>query len=125
MRPRSAFQVFKFGLRMDMKFLLDWKKLLFNNNNKRYLRLLKKERLKNWWTGKMIMCYVTVRHCLHGYLTFCGQVYSFNSLLYPEMHSKSTKVSISAVILIKVNHKLKTVMLDSLNINVFLSSRLL
>ena len=27
-------------------------------------------------------------HCLHGYLTFCGQVYSFNSLLYPEMPSK-------------------------------------
>ena len=27
-------------------------------------------------------------HCLHGYLTFCGQVYSFNSLLYPDMPKK-------------------------------------
>ena len=30
-------------------------------------------------------------HCLHGYLTFCGQIYSFNSLLYPDMPSKSKK----------------------------------
>ena len=64
-------------------------------------------------------------HCLHGYLTFCGQVYSFNFLLYPEMPSKSKKESSSAVILVKINHKLKTVMLDSLNIHEFLSSRLL
>ena len=64
-------------------------------------------------------------HRLHGYLTFCGQVYSFNSLLYPEMPSKSKKESFSAVILVKANHKLKTVMLDSLNIHEFLSSRLL
>ena len=64
-------------------------------------------------------------HCLHGYLTFCGQVYSFNFLLNPEMPSKSKKESFSAVILVKVNHKLKTVMLDSLNIHEFLSSRLL
>ena len=64
-------------------------------------------------------------HCLRGYLTFCGQVYSFNSLLYPDMPSKSKKESFSAVILVKVNHKLKTVMLDSLNIHEFLSSRLL
>ena len=64
-------------------------------------------------------------HCLNGYLTFCGQVYSFNSLLYPDMPSKSKKESFSAVILVKVNHKLKTVMLDSLNIHEFLSSRLL
>ena len=63
-------------------------------------------------------------HCLHGYLTFCGQVYSFNSLLYPEMPSKSKKESFSAVILEKVNHKLK-MMLDSLYIHVFSSSRLL
>lgn len=64
-------------------------------------------------------------HCLHGYLTFCGYVYSFNSLLYPDMPSKSKKESFSAVILVKVNHKVKTVMLDSLNIHEFLSSRLL
>ena len=64
-------------------------------------------------------------HCLHGYLTFCGHVYSFNSLLYPDVPSKSKKKSFSAVILVKVNHKLKTVMLDSLNIHEFLSSRLL
>ena len=64
-------------------------------------------------------------HCLHGYLTFCGQVYSFNSLLYRDMPSKSKKESFSAVILVKLNHKLKTVMLDSLNIHEFLSSRLL
>ena len=64
-------------------------------------------------------------HCLHGYLTFCGQVYSFNSLLYPDMPSKSKKESFSAFILVKVNHKLKTVMLDSLNIHELLSSRLL
>ena len=64
-------------------------------------------------------------HCLHGYLTFCGQVYSFNFPLYPEMPSKSKKESSSAVILVKINHKLKTVMLDSLNIHEFLSSRLL
>ena len=64
-------------------------------------------------------------HCLHGYLTFCGQVYSFNFLLYADMPSKSKKESFSAVILAKVNHKLKTVMLDSLNIHEFLSSRLL
>ena len=56
-------------------------------------------------------------HCLHGYLTFCGHVYSFNSLLYREMPSKSEKESFSAVILVKLNHKLKTVMLDSLNIH--------
>ena len=62
---------------------------------------------------------------LHGYLTFCGQVYSFNSLLYPDMPSKSKKESFSAVIFVKVNHKLKTVMLDSLNIHELLSSRLL
>ena len=30
-------------------------------------------------------------HCLHGYLTFCGQFNSFNSLLYPDMPSKSKK----------------------------------
>ena len=30
---------------------------------------------------------------LQGYLTFCGQLYSFNSLLYPDMHSKSKKES--------------------------------
>ena len=47
---------------------------------------------------------------------FCGQVYSFNPLLYPDMPSKSKRESFSAVILVKVNHKLKTVMLDSLNI---------
>ena len=64
-------------------------------------------------------------HCLHGYLTFCGQVYSFNSLLYREMPSKSKKESFSAVILVKLNHKLKTAMLDSLKIHKFLSSRLL
>ena len=64
-------------------------------------------------------------HCLHGYLTFCGHVYSFNSPLYPDMPSKSKRESFSAVILVKVNHKLKTVMLDSLNIHDFLSSRLL
>ena len=63
--------------------------------------------------------------CLHGYLTFCGHVYSFNSLLYPDVPSKSKKESFSAVILVKVNHKLKTVMLESLNIHEFLSSRLL
>ena len=62
-------------------------------------------------------------HCLHGCLTFCGQVYSFNFLLYPDMPSKSKKESFSAVILVKVNHKLKTVMLDSLNIHEFLISR--
>ena len=28
-------------------------------------------------------------HCLHGYLTFYGQVYSFNFLFYPDMPSKS------------------------------------
>ena len=47
---------YKFGLPMDMKFLIDWKKFSFNNNNnsnnndnnnKRYLRLLKKKRLEN------------------------------------------------------------------------------
>ena len=64
-------------------------------------------------------------HCLLGYLTFCGEVYSFNSLLYPDMPSKSKKESFSAVILVKLNDKLKTVMLDSLNIHEFLSSRLL
>ena len=64
-------------------------------------------------------------HCLNGYLTFCGQVYSFNSLLYPDMPSKSKKESFSAAILVKLNHELKTVMLDSLNIHEFLSSRLL
>ena len=64
-------------------------------------------------------------YCLHGYLTFSGQVYSFNSLLYPDMPSKSKRESFSVVILVKVNHKLKTVMLDSLNIHEFLSSRLL
>ena len=64
-------------------------------------------------------------HCLHGYLIFYGQVYSINSLLYPDMPSKSKKESFSAVILVKLNHKLKTVMLDSLNIHEFLSSRLL
>ena len=64
-------------------------------------------------------------HCLHGYLTFCGQQYSFNFLLYPDMPSKSKKESFSAVILVKVNHKLKTVMLDSLNNHEFYSSRLL
>ena len=64
-------------------------------------------------------------HYLHGYLTFCGQVCSFNSLLYPDMPSKSKKKSFSVVTLVKVNHKLKTVMLDSLNIHEFLSSRLL
>ena len=64
-------------------------------------------------------------HCLHGYLTFCGQVYSFNSLSYPDMPSKTKKESFFAAILVKVNHKLKTVMLDSLNIHDFLSSRLL
>ena len=64
-------------------------------------------------------------HCLHGYFTFCGQVFSFNSLLYPDVPSKSKKESFSAVILVKVDHKLKTVMLDSLNIHEFLSSRLL
>ena len=63
--------------------------------------------------------------CLHGYLTFCGQAYSLNSLLYPDMPSKSKKKSFSAVTLVKVNHKLKTVTLDSLNIREFLSSRLL
>ena len=42
-------------------------------------------------------------HCLHGYLTFCGQVYSFNFLLYQDMPSKSKKESFSAVILVKVN----------------------
>ena len=57
-------------------------------------------------TGKMIMCYVTTVHCLHGYLTVCGQLYSFNSLLYPAIPSKSKKESFSAVILEKVNHKL-------------------
>ena len=41
------------------------------------------------------------------------------------MPSKSKKESFSAVILVKLNHKLKTVMLDSLNIYEFLSSRLL
>ena len=64
-------------------------------------------------------------HCLQGYLTFCGQVYSFNFLFYPDMPSKNKKESFSAVILVKVNHKLKTVMLDSLNIYELLSSRLL
>ena len=64
-------------------------------------------------------------HCLHGYLIFYGQVYSFNSLLYPDMPSKSKKESFSAVILVKLNHKQGTVMLDSLNIQEFLSSRLL
>ena len=64
-------------------------------------------------------------HCLHGYLTFCGQAYSFNSLLYPDMPSKSKKKSFSAVTLVKVNHKLKIVTLDSLNTREFLSSRLL
>ena len=64
-------------------------------------------------------------HCLHGYLTFCGQVYSLKSLLYPDMPSKSKKGSFFAVILVKVNHKRKTVMLDLLNIHEFLSSRLL
>ena len=64
-------------------------------------------------------------HFLHGYLTFCGQVYPFNFLLYPDMPSKSKKESFSAVILVKVNHKPKTVMLDSLNIHEFLSSLLL
>ena len=62
---------------------------------------------------------------LHGYLTFCGQVYSFNSLLYPDVPSKSKKESFSGVILVKANLKLKTVMLVSLNIHEFLSSRLL
>ena len=33
MKPRSPFQVFKFGLRMDMKFLIDWKKFSFNNSS--------------------------------------------------------------------------------------------
>ena len=60
-------------------------------------------------------------HYLHGYLTFCGQVHSFNSLLYPDMPCKSKRESFSAVILVKVNHKLKTLMLDSLNIHEFLS----
>ena len=69
--------------------------------------------------------YRDLLHCLHSYLTFCGQVYSFNFLLYPDMPSISKKESFSAVILVKVNHKLKTVMLDSLNIHDFLSSRLL
>ena len=69
--------------------------------------------------------YRDLLHFLHGYLTFCVQVYSFNSLLYPDMPSKSKRESFSAVILVKVNHKLKTVMLDSLNIHEFLSSRLL
>ena len=41
------------------------------------------------------------------------------------MPSKSKKESFSAVILVKVNHKLKTVMLESLNIHEFLSTRLL
>ena len=62
---------------------------------------------------------------LHGYLTFCSHIYSFNSLLYPDMPSNSKRESFSAVILVKVNHKLKTVMLVSLNIHEFLSSRLL
>ena len=48
-------------------------------------------------------------HCLHGYLTFCGYVYSLNSLLYPDMPSKSKRESFSAVILVKVNHKLNAI----------------
>ena len=29
-KPRSAVQVFKFRLRMDMKFLIDWKKCFYS-----------------------------------------------------------------------------------------------
>ena len=56
---------------------------------------------------------------LQGYLTFCGQLYSFHSLLHPDMRSKSKKESFSGVILVKV----KSVMLVSLNIHEFLSSQ--
>ena len=62
---------------------------------------------------------------LQGYFTFCGQLYSFNSLLYPDMRSKSKRNRFAGVILVKVNHKLKSVMLVSLNIDEFLSSQLL
>ena len=36
---------------------------------------------------------------------FCGQVYSFNSLLHPEVSFESKKESFFAVILEKVNEK--------------------
>ena len=82
----------KFGLRMDMKFLIDWKKFSFNNNNmnnnnnnnnnKRYLRLLKKrsEKLvdeeskvvRDRQDDNVLLDHL---HSLHGYLTFCGHVY--------------------------------------------------
>ena len=73
---------------MDMKFLIDWKKFSFNNNNnnnnnnKRYLRLLKKIRLKKLVDEESKVVRdrqddnVLLDHlyCLHGYLTFFGHV---------------------------------------------------
>ena len=46
--------------------------------------------------GKRIM-YLMLLH------PFCGQVYSFNSLLHPEMSFESKKESFFAIILEKVN----------------------
>ena len=74
---------------MDMKFLIDWKKFSFNNNNKninnnnkRYLRLLKKtsEKLVDE-ESKVVRdrqddnVLLDILHSLHGYFTFCGHVY--------------------------------------------------
>ena len=67
---------------MDMKFLIDWKKFSFNNN-KRYLRLLKKKTseklvdeeskvVRDRQDDNVLLDHL---HCLHGYLTFCGHVY--------------------------------------------------
>ena len=64
-------------------------------------------------------------HCLQGYLTLFPVKYTHLILSNAELPSKSKKESFLAVILEKVNHKLKTVMLDSLYIHVFLSLRLL
>ena len=75
-------------------------------------------------TGKMITYYVTFYTVCMATSLFAVK-YSHLILLYPDVPSKSKRESFSAVILVKVNHKLKTVMLDSLNIHEFLSSRLL
>ena len=87
MKPRLAFQVIKFRLRMAMKFLIDWKKFSFNinnnDNNKRYLRLLKKKTsekivdeeskvVRDRQDDNVLLDHL---HCLHGYLTLCGHVY--------------------------------------------------